>query len=327
MNVLRTSGIEDDSFVYTEKGSVNDEKLHESLVRTKAKIFELAFCNPWQWFFTGTLNPSYDRENLVEYRKQLSQWIRNYKKKHDLPDLKYLLIPEKHLDGKSWHMHGFIMGLPVEHLNQFKVGDRMGKALAEKVKKGDTVYNWLSYADKFGWTSLEPIRTHEGVSKYVTKYINKDLEKSVTEINAHKYYASQGLRKAETIKKGLLSLEIEPTYEGDYCSIAWLEYSDEIFDEIKNAFINERKIPHETIESDTRVSARTPNPKPQPRNYPLLPSKPRLVLRLLKKSRHIRRNAPKRTRIRHIATGTKHIIYNPANVYKSNQSISDVVLQ
>lgn len=60
-------------------------------------------------------------------------------------------------------------------MKQFVVGDVMGKALAEKVKKGDVVYNWLPYAKKFGFCDLEPIRNAEAVSKYIMKYINKIL--------------------------------------------------------------------------------------------------------------------------------------------------------
>ncbi|MCL2313321.1 MAG: hypothetical protein FWC41_12760 [Firmicutes bacterium] len=240
MSVLRTAGIEDDSPLTYERGMVNSGKINESIIRTKNKIFELAFCNPWEWFFTGTLNSEYDRENLEEYHKTLTKWISNYNRLKNT-EIKYLLIPELHKDGKSWHMHGFIMGLPVEHMKQFKIGDKMGRAVAAKVKNGEDVYNWLGYADKFGFCSLEPIRNHEAVSKYITKYINKELESSVTALNAHKYYRSRNLREAETIEKGVLSLEIKPTYEGEYCSVAWLDYSDEVFNEIKGAFLKNKK--------------------------------------------------------------------------------------
>lgn len=137
---LRTSGIEDDDGHHI-RGS-NTEKLEQSISRTKSKIYELAFCNPWDYFFTATLDPSkYDRTNLKKFHKDLTQWFRNYNRKHSI-DLAFLLIPELHKDGKAWHMHGFLYGLPSEHLSQFKIGDTMGKSLAEKVKAGDVVYNW-----------------------------------------------------------------------------------------------------------------------------------------------------------------------------------------
>jgi len=240
MNILRTAGLVDDDDKdkkFSERGTVNEEKLAENISRTKNKIFEIAFCNPWDWFFTGTLDPQkYDRTDLDNYHKKLTQWIRDYNKKHGLK-IKFLFVPELHSDGKSWHIHGLLYGLPVEHLKQFKLGDTMGKGLAYKVKKGDTVYNWLPYANKFGFCDLEPIKNHEAVSKYITKYISKNLAMSVRELNAHQYYASRGLNRAETIKKGTMLTYVEPTYENDYCRVAWLDYSDELLAQLEDSII------------------------------------------------------------------------------------------
>lgn len=237
MNYLKTSGIELDDIEYV-RGTVNENKINESILRSKSKIFELAFCNPWDWFFTGTINPNkQDRTDLELFHKQLTQWLRDYNKKYKL-NIKFLFVPEKHKDGKSWHIHGFIYGLPVEHLIQFQVGDKMGKGLADKVMQGDIVYNWQAYFNRFGFCDLEPIRNHEAVSKYVTKYINKELANSVTELNAHTYYHSRGLKFAELIKKGTMIWEdIALTYKNDYCSVCWLDYTEELFDKLSNQFI------------------------------------------------------------------------------------------
>lgn len=237
MNYLKTSGIELDD-IECVRGTVNENKINESILRSKSKIFELAFCNPWDWFFTGTINPNkQDRTDLELFHKQLTQWLRDYNKKYKL-NIKFLFVPEKHKDGKSWHIHGFIYGLPVEHLIQFQVGDKMGKGLAEKVIRGDIVYNWKAYFNRFGFCDLEPIRNHEAVSKYVTKYINKELANSVTELNAHTYYHSRGLKFAELIKKGTMIWEdIAPTYENDYCSVVWLDYSEELYNNLLNKYI------------------------------------------------------------------------------------------
>lgn len=237
MNYLKTSGVELDDIEYI-RGQVNDNKINESILRSKSKIFELAFCNPWDWFFTGTINPNkQDRTDLELFHKQLTQWLRNYNRLNNL-NIKFLFVPERHKDGKSWHIHGFIYGLPIEHLKQFQIGDVMGKGLADKVQKGDIVYNWLAYFNRFGFCDLEPIRNQEAVSKYVTKYINKELANSVTELNAHTYYHSRGLQFAELKKIGSMNWEnIAPTYENDYCSVCWLDYTDELFDKLSNQFI------------------------------------------------------------------------------------------
>lgn len=238
MNWLRTAGVEDDQEYRAPKGSVHDSKLEKNIQRAKNNIFEYAFCNPWDWFFTGTLDPKkYDRTNLDKFHKDLTQWLRDYSKQHNV-QIKFLLVPEQHSDGISWHIHGFLRGLPKEDLKQFVVGDVMGKGLAEKVKKGDVVYNWLPYAKKFGFCDLEPIRNAEAVSKYMTKYINKNLASSVKDLNAHLYYHSRGLKKAEVIKKGAMAATITPTYENEYCSVAWLDYSEELLQELSSSFLD-----------------------------------------------------------------------------------------
>lgn len=238
MNWLRTSGIEDDEEYRSPKGSVHDSKLENNIQRAKNAIFEYAFCNPWDWFFTGTLDPKkYDRTNLDKFHKDLTKWLSNYGRIHNV-HIAFLLVPEPHSDGISWHVHGLLRGLPKEDLKQFVIGDVMGKALAEKVKRGDEVYNWLPYAKKFGFCDLEPIRNAEAVSKYITKYINKNLASSVKELNAHLYYHSRGLKKAEVIKKGVMAEPITPTYENEHCAVAWLDYSEELLQELSSSLLD-----------------------------------------------------------------------------------------
>lgn len=238
MNWLRTAGVEDDEEYRIPKGSVNDSKLENNIQRAKNAIFEYAFCNPWDWFFTGTLDPKkYDRTNLDKFHKDLTDWLKSYGRYHKIK-IKFLLVPEPHSDGISWHIHGFLHGLLKEHLKQFVIGDVMGKGVAEKVKKGDEVYNWLPYAKKFGFCDLEPIRNPEAVSKYITKYINKNLASSVKELNAHLYYHSRGLNRAEVIKKGVMAEPITPTYENEHCSVAWLDYSEELLQELSSSFLD-----------------------------------------------------------------------------------------
>ncbi len=237
---LRTSGVEDekDKRNTDNRCLVNDCKLSENISRAKRNIFELAYCNPWDYFFTGTIDPKkYDRENLSLFYKDFTQYIRDLRKKFKT-DIKYLLIPELHKDGKSWHIHGLLFGLPSSLLVQFRIGDNMGKSLAEKVKNGDIVFNWLGYTKKFGFCDLEPIKNHEAVAKYITKYITKDLAKSVTKLNSHLYYASKGLNRRIDIKKGTMCCDdIVPDFTNEYCSISWLPYTTENIEKILNSFI------------------------------------------------------------------------------------------
>ena len=235
LNCCRVSGVET-SKKYTKKNSVNTEKLLDNKIRAKNKILELSFCNDWDWFFTATLNPAkFDRTNLSVFHKQLTQWIRNYNKKYKV-DIKFLLIPELHRDKKSWHMHGLLQGLPSERLSQFKIGDIMGHKLAEKVKNGEIIYNWIDYSKKFGFCDLEPIRNQSALSLYMTKYITKELIQSSITLGNHLYYHSRGLKTAELIKKGRMDWSsIQPKFQNDYCKISWFNYNN--INSLLNKFI------------------------------------------------------------------------------------------
>ena len=235
MNVLRTEGIEKNT-VSTPRCQVNHEKLSENIYRAKSRIFEYSFCNPWDFFFTGTLDPNkQDRTDLELWHKQLTQWFRDLGKKYGMK-IAFLLVPELHKDGATWHIHGLLHGISLSLLQQFKTGDKMGTSLAKKVQQGDVVYNWPEYQKRFGFCDLEPVKNHEAVSKYMTKYITKSLSSSVKELNAHLYYHSRGLKTAEVIKKGSMFADIEPSYRNEYCSMTWLPFSEELLQKLCNSF-------------------------------------------------------------------------------------------
>src|SRR5476651_765914 len=190
---------------------VNNAKLENNISRAKSKVFEYAYCNEFEYFVTLTINPAkYDRTNLQGYYKDFSQWLRDYSKKHKTK-IKYLFIPERHDDG-CWHMHGFISGIIQEHLIINEHG----------------YLDWEHYKNKFGWISLDKIRNQEACAKYITKYVNKNLEDSIKDLNAHMYYSSKGLNKAVEIKRGTLSansIPLDYDFENDYVKIKW--FNDE----------------------------------------------------------------------------------------------------
>lgn len=224
---LKTVGLEDDKKVFSVKCSVNDEKLENNISRAKAKIYEYAMCNEWDWFFTGTIDSKkFSRTDLPAYHKSLVQFIKDYNKKYHL-HIKFLFIPELHQDGQSWHMHGFLKDLPVNLLHQFVIGDKMGGYIAEKVKKGEKVYKWVEYFNKFGFCDLEPIQSKERACSYVMKYVTKSLSSSVKEMNAHLYYCSRGLSIATIEKKGTMFADIVPNFENEWVKISNLSLSDD----------------------------------------------------------------------------------------------------
>lgn len=227
-NALRTKGIEDVD-QHARKGSVSDVKSDNNISRAKNRVFELALCNPWNIFLTFTLDPKkYNRNDLGKFRKDLSQFVRDYNKKYGLA-IKYLLIPEEHKKG-GWHMHGFLMGLPDEHLRLFTLSEKLPKYIREKLKSEQAVYEWEPYRKKFGFCDLEVVKDQFAVSAYVTKYITKDLDRTVRESGAHLYYCSQGLSRSVVIFRGKANDGLVYDYESDYNSIKWLPEGTTIAD-------------------------------------------------------------------------------------------------
>lgn len=183
--------------------SSSDDRFDNSVSRTRSTIFELAMCNDFEWFVTLTLDSEKrDRNNLKAFRKDFGQFIRDEnKKRSEGQKIEYLLIPEQHKDG-AWHMHGLFKGLQVG---------------VDLVRNRYQYFDWLKYREKFGFISLSRIKSHEACSKYITKYVTKDIKKSTSlEGGAHCYYASQGLRRRETIL----------TYCADRCPIAEMPRGD-----------------------------------------------------------------------------------------------------
>lgn len=220
LKTLRNKGMEI-RFNYTPKGTVHDEKLECNIRRAKGKIQEYVLCNPWGYFVTLTLDKrKYDRYNLEQFHKDLTLFIRDVNKRRDIK-IKYLFIPEQHKDG-AWHIHGFVSGLKLSDLRLFTLDEILPLYIREKLNKGNNVYEWVKYRERFGFCDLEEIKSKERASSYVRKYITKELAKCVKNIGAHMYYCSRGLEKAKEIKRGIVSGQYNPTYEDEHVSVQWL---------------------------------------------------------------------------------------------------------
>ena len=209
LRVCRKSGYEpiDDA---PKKGTVNTEKLSNNLVRAKSTIRELVLCNEWDFFCTFTISPErYDRYNLNGYIKAFGEFLHNYNRRCDECDkVKYLFVPEPHKDG-AWHIHGFLKGIRRKDLFINKNG----------------YLDWVQYASKFGHMSFEPIQSKEKMSSYILKYVTKDITASMLKLNAHCFYASKGLNRAEELYRGhaIYSGDWDWEHEEGYCKVKTID--------------------------------------------------------------------------------------------------------
>ena len=149
-----------------EEAQHYDTKLDNSFSRARSMVLQYALCNPWDYFFTGTLDQRLaDRYNLDRYAKRLMQFIRDKRKKYNA-SFQVLLVPELHQDG-AWHIHGLIYSLPASALRPFRYPE------PQKLIDGGFL-NWPDYQRAFGFCSLAPIRDRVATAYYVTKYIIED---------------------------------------------------------------------------------------------------------------------------------------------------------
>lgn len=160
----------------------NDRKLANNLSRAKSKVFELALSNKWDYFVTFTFDASKcDRESYEDTVLRLCRSISAYNRNYS-SNIRYLLVPEYHSDGKSFHMHGFISGI------------------SKFLSKNDHGYlTWEYYNKHFGFCCFDCIvqkdnTARQKMAKYIVKYITKN--ETCAPLLRHSYYRSLGLNKA-----------------------------------------------------------------------------------------------------------------------------------
>ena len=239
-------------------GSAGD-KLCNSLSRSRSTVWELARCNPWEWFFTLTINGVWhDRYDLEETYRVLAKWLNNYNTRTDA-SIKYLIIPELHRDG-AVHFHGLCFGLPEEHLTRFTQEDPIPRRLKDMLRSGHELYNWPAYAKKFGFVTLERIRDLGRCAAYMTKYITKDLQNSGIALNHHLYYCSKGLKRSELLYSGEMKRNLDhPDFSNDYVRIKCFSSAEEALP----YFCDDMEVSYETGNSDSEGSCHAHADQPQ----------------------------------------------------------------
>lgn len=196
----------------------NDNKLDSNFSRARSMVLQYALCNPWDYFFTGTLDRTkYNRYNLDCFASALTQFVRDKRKKYDAK-FQYLFVPEQHQDG-AWHMHGLIYGLPANALQRFSP-----PAPKDLIDGG--FLNWPDYQAKFGFCSLAPIRDPVATAYYITKYVSKDLARRSGDLGKHLYFHSRPLKKAVKASEVYYrqpELEKYCTEDHDFCKTGMVE--------------------------------------------------------------------------------------------------------
>ena len=178
-----------------------------------------ALCNEWDYFGTFTLNPSIrNRADLDKFRADLMQLLRHLRRgpcsdaggcggpqqdgQESRRDVAALLVPELHRDKKGWHMHGLLRGLPRDELRPFTLSEKLPKYIRGQLRKGESIYDWPHYRERFGFVDIEPVRDRDAAARYITKYVTKGIDATAAniEVGKHLYYVTRGLRQPERME-------------------------------------------------------------------------------------------------------------------------------
>jgi|GEM_PF-4406400 len=215
-----------------------------AISRARRRIYEAVACNPWDWFVTLTLDADkiarrgYTRDDLAAWRADFAQWLRNRRRLHG-GAYAYCLVPETHADGRSWHMHGVLAGLPQNDIGDFPAG-----APRDLIEGG--YRNWMPFSDVFGYCSLAPIRDQGRCASYIAKYVTKDAARGVTASGGHMYFISRGLAAAQRLDEGYFLLPDGWTwdYGGEFAAVRWLPAAE--LDQLRALRWQEPEKEHET---------------------------------------------------------------------------------
>ncbi len=181
-----TKGQKRESFCKTNKRKERSEaeekhcKMQSAKV-SKDKIYNLARSNEWDYFITITFDRTkVNADNYNEVTKKLQKFLQNIRERK-CGELKYLMVPELHKDGKHYHFHGLLSNC--EGMTFVDSG--------LKTKDGLKIYNIADW--HLGFTTATKVRDTQRVCSYIVKYITKALTMSLP--NKKRYYASQNLNK------------------------------------------------------------------------------------------------------------------------------------
>ena len=188
------------------QGFQNFSNSENARFSSRNRLVELIKANPdFCYFFTGTFDPKkWNSKNFQEIYKPLRRFLQN-------KGIKYILVAELHQSG-AIHFHGVFNETVEPYLENFDLSKKLPKRIRDGILKEDRkLFNFPSYAKRFGWVSIEKIRNLDAVACYVSKYITKSFEDEKNRISYRRFFASKNLsRPFNDIPKEKDVLDFEP---------------------------------------------------------------------------------------------------------------------
>ncbi len=175
--------------------------------RAKKKIYEISRANDWEWFLTLTFNPQIvDSTDYDRVRDLVSEFFHSMRKRF-APDLKYLIVPELHKDGKKYHFHGLLSN----------IGNIVMQDSGKQCDNGEIIYNLKQW--HFGFTTATKVTDSKRVASYITKYITKELCRETD--GRHRYLNSANCNRPNVIEYEMSKEEYDEALAGLYDHIGY----------------------------------------------------------------------------------------------------------
>lgn len=163
-----------------------NSKVKDNLIKTKEKIYDLANANEWNYFVTLTFSADKcDRYSFNQTSKKVREFFKNYRQRKDKA-MKYLIVHETHKDG-AYHYHGLLQ------LNNLDTLKNSGHS----TRKGQIIYNWHSY--KLGFSTVTEIDNLDASRWYITKYLDKDMDKDYVKGQRRFYYSQNCVKPTKDV--------------------------------------------------------------------------------------------------------------------------------
>lgn len=190
---LRLSGYDDFSINFGENDDLipshflkeknhYNYKLSNNISRAITACREYALSNPWDYFATLTINPKkFNRFDLDSIWSEMAKFIKSLNRSYHCK-INYLLVPERHENG-AWHLHGLFNGIPDCLITNNSFG----------------YLDFPVFSSRFGFVSLDPVRSKTAVSFYITKHLSKQINNGVFRLGKHLYYHSRGIARGVVI--------------------------------------------------------------------------------------------------------------------------------
>ena len=115
---------------------------------------------------------------------------------------------------------------------------KLPKYIRDRLLNGEMLYYWQPYVERFGWCVIEPLRSAERASSYITKYIGKGFANDDRFKNVQMIKSSVGLKRAVKLKKGFTSIrDVKPSFDCDYAATFKFPKNDYSIDDVMKYFL------------------------------------------------------------------------------------------